>query len=248
MRLSIKYKLFFILLLANGLAYLATYGVWYYNFNQGFRDYISRIELAQVPALIKGLEGFYREHGSWQAIIDDNNIFLDLIAHSIESSVDEDLKKARQRSIPRPVPYRSPQFTQINDWYYSSEYSPARPYLQLLDADKKVVRRTPFAPPPESASLNPILVDGKTVGYLAVTSPQQLSEQGDLLFKEQQQNDFFHWALELGLLTALLAFPAAAFLTRPARQVAEGARALTNAATSMRGRPTLDSSDFSPAL
>lgn len=226
MRLGIKYKLFFILLLANGLAYMATYGVWYYNFNRGFREYVSRIELAQVPALIKGLEGFYREHGSWQEISDDNNIFLDLIAHSIESSVDEDLKKARQLAIRRPVPYRSPQFTQINDWYYSSEYSPARPYLQLLDADKKVVRRTPFAPPPESATLNPILVDGKIVGYLAVTSRQQLSEQGDLLFKEQQQNDFFRWALELGLLTALMAFPAASVLTRPVRRLAEGARAL----------------------
>ena len=54
---------------------------------------------------------------------------------ALRERLDEDLKKARQLSIRRPVPYRSPQFTQINDWYYSSEYSPARPYLQLLDAD-----------------------------------------------------------------------------------------------------------------
>ncbi|HTQ99438.1 MAG TPA: ATP-binding protein [Candidatus Acidoferrum sp.] len=226
MRISIKYKLFFIFLLANGLAYAATYSVWYYNFNRGFLEYVSRIEERQVPALIKGLETFYHDNGSWEAILKDNAIFLNLIAGSIESSADADLIEARSRRIKRPVPNRS--IFQVNDWYYSSEYSPARPYLQLLDANKHIIRGTPGAPSLDVATLNPILVDGKTVGYLAVTSRQQLSEQGDLLFKEQQQNDFFKWALELGLLTALLAFPAASFLTRPVRQMVEGARALTS--------------------
>ncbi len=234
MRLSIKYKLLFIFLLANALAYVATYSVWYLNFNRGFLEYVSRIEERQVPALIKGLEQFYSVNGSWEAIRKDNNIFLGLISSSIESSADPDLIEARTRRIKRPIPNR---IDQINDWYYSSEYSPARPYLQLLDPDKKLIRRTPHTsgePSPEAATLNPILVEGKTVGFLAVTSRQQLSEQADLLFKEQQQNKFFYIAVGLGLLTALLAFPAASFLTRPVRQMVKGARALTSGDYSSR--------------
>jgi two-component system sensor histidine kinase BaeS len=255
MRLSIKYKLFFILLLANALVYVVTYGVWYYNFNRGFIEYVSRIEERQVPALLKGLEKYYRESGSWAPIRENFTLWSDLIAFSIESSTDPELIEARRSRTPRPVP----GFTR-NDWYYSSEYSPARPYLQLLDDKKNIVRTTPppgpfpqpvapnpATPEPESplaistaapevspnpnlpeATLNPILVDGKTVGYLAVTSRQQLSEQGDVLFATQQKNEFFNLALILGLISALIAFPAATFLTRPVRHMLDGARALTS--------------------
>ncbi len=267
MRLNIKYKLFFILLLANALVYVFTYSVWYYNFNRGFLEYVSRIEERQVPALLKGLEKFYRENGSWNPIHENFTVWSDLIAFSIESSTDPELIEARRRRVTRPVPGR---FTP-NDWYYSSEYSPARPYLQLLDDKKILVRTTPTpdaasnpAPPasdsllatsaaaPEivtrnplpDATIHPIMVDGKTVGYLAVTSRQQLSEQGDVLFATQQKNEFFLLALILGLISALIAFPAATFLTRPVRQMVAGARALTSGDYSSR-IPTRGSDELS---
>jgi two-component system, OmpR family, sensor histidine kinase BaeS len=223
MRLSIKYKLFFIILSAHALVYVAMYSAGYYNFSRGFLDYVSRIEERQVPALLDGLEDFYQTNGSWEPIRKDNDVWLSLIRRSIETATDPDLIAARGRRNERPPPGFDP-----NDWYYNSEYSPARPYLHILDADKKIVRGFVEAFSVELATLNPIIVEGATVGYLAVTSRQQLSEQADLLFSEQQKNDFRLLAIVLALISAGIAFPAATILTRPVREVVAGTRALTS--------------------
>lgn len=230
MRLSIKYKLFAAILSAHFLMYLAMYSVGYYNFQQGFLDYISRIEERQVPALVDGLAEFYKHTGSWEILRQDYNKFQDLIRDSIENSTDPDLIAMRRQQISRPTPGGfSP-----NDWYYTSEYSPARPYLHLLDANENIMVGTPGAFTPELANLTPIEVNGETVGFLAVTSRQQLSEQADLLFAEEQQNSFLLLAVFLVFVSALIAFPAATYLTRPIREVVGGTRTLTSGDYALR--------------
>jgi two-component system, OmpR family, sensor histidine kinase BaeS len=229
MRLSIKYKLFFIILSAHALVYVAMYSAGYYNFSRGFLDYVSRIEERQVPALLDGLEEFYTANGSWEPIRQDNDVWLALIRRSIETATDPALSVARGRKNERPPPGFDP-----NDWYYNSEYSPARPYLHILDADKMIIRGFIEAFSPDRATLNPIIVNGNTVGYLAVTSRQQLSEQADLLFSEQQKNDFRLLAIVLAVISACIAFPAATILTRPVREVVKGTQALTGGNYSAR--------------
>jgi two-component system sensor histidine kinase BaeS len=224
MKLSVKYKLFLALLSAHCLVYLAMYSFGYYNFQRGFLDYVSRIEERQVPALVQGLTDFYATHGSWNPLRNDYPMWSDLIRDSIESSTDPDLVAMRQRTIARPTPGGfSP-----NDWYYTSEYSPARPYLHLLDSQENIMVGTPGVFQRELANLTPIVVKGDTVGYLSVTSRQRLSEQADLLFAEQQQSEFFLLALGLSVISALIAFPASVWLTRPIREVVAGTRNLTN--------------------
>lgn len=219
MGLSIKYKLFFAILSAHLIVYVAMYSIGRFNFDSGFLEYISRIEQRQVPALVDGLQSFYKHTGSWDPIRQDFDKWADLIRESIESSVDPELEAVlnTRRGAPR--------FTR-NDWYYSSEYSPARPALVLLDADQIMIWGSRDALP--QANLNPIIVGGDTVGYLAVTSRQVLSEQADLLFTEQQKNTFFLFALLLGLLSALIAFPMSAFMVRPIRELVNGTRQLAN--------------------
>src|SRR5690606_23639438 len=159
MKISVKYKLFLALLSAHCLVYLAMYSFGYYNFNRGFLEYVSRIEERQVPALVQGLAEFYAEEGSWNLLRDDYNVWSDLIRDSIESSSDPGLVANRPR-LSRPTPGR---FTE-NDWYYTSEYSPARPYLHLLDAEENIMVGTPGVFQRELANLNPIVVNGETVG------------------------------------------------------------------------------------
>ena len=77
-----------------------------------------------------------------------------------------------------------------------------------------------------AANQNPIIVRGETVGFLAVTSRQILSEQADLLFSDQQKNTFFLFALFLGVISALFAFPLSAFMVRPIRGLVQGTRQL----------------------
>ncbi len=224
MKFSVKYKLFLVILSAHVLVYLAMYNLGYYNFNRGFLDYVSRIEERQVPALVQGLADFYKHNGSWEILRNDYSKWSDLIAQSIESATDPDLIALRQQQIQRPGPGG---FTQ-NDWYYESEYSPARPYLHLLDEDENIMVGTPGNWDRDTANLYPIEVNGSTVGFLSVTSRQQLSEQADLLFAEQQQNDFLLLTLLLGVVSGMIAFPSATILTRPIREVVAGTRTLAN--------------------
>ena len=221
MRLNIKYKLFITILSAHFLVYLAMYSFGYFSFNRGFLDYIRRIEERQVPALVNGLVEFYGKSGTWDELRNDNRKWVNLIRQSIESSTDPSMLTARQNTRPTPGGF-SP-----NDWYYTSEYSPARPYLHLLNADQSIIFGNPDAFS-ENATLFPITAGISTVGYLAVTSRQQLSEQADLLFAQQQQDSFLLLALLLICLSALIAFPAASFFTRPVRDLVAGTRALTS--------------------
>ncbi len=222
MTLGIKYKLFFAILSAHLIVYIAMYSTGRYNFDKGFLEYISRIEERQVPALVEGLKSFYKHTGSWDPIREDFNKFGELIAESIESSVDP-IPNVRAGIQQRPGP---PIGFSPNDWYYTSEYSPARPYLALLDSDQSIIWGSDDALP--EANLNPIIVGGETVGFLAVTSRQILSEQADLLFSEQQKNSFFLFALLLGLLSALIAFPLSSIMVRPIKELVKGTRALAN--------------------
>lgn len=232
MRLSIKYKLFFAILSAHFLVLLVMYTIVNYSFNRGFLEYVSRIEQRQVPALVTGLAEFYKRTGSWEILQQDYNVWADLIRDSIESASDPDLIARRLRQTTRPGPAN---FTP-NDWYYTSEYSPARPYLHLLDANENIVVNTPGVFSRDLANLNPIEVNGETVGYLAVTSRQQLSELADQLFAEQQRIFFLQLAGFLFVLSAVIAFPTATYLTRPLREVVAGTRALTSGDFDMRLR------------
>ena len=218
MSLSIKYKLFFAMLSVHLIVYTAMYSIGRFNFDKGFLDYISRIEEQQVPALVDSLTGFYKITGSWDPIRYERTILLDLIFESIEITVDPNFytELGPQRNTPSSF---SP-----NDWYYTSEYSPARPYIALLDIDQSIIWGSEDAMP--AANQSPIIVRGETVGFLAVTSRQVLSEQADLLFSDQQKDTFFLFALFLGVISALFAFPLSAFMVRPIHGLVQGTRQL----------------------
>lgn len=227
LRLSIKYKLFLAILSAHIILYVGIYSIGRYNFDRGFLEYISRIEERQVPALVGGLSDFYAHTGSWETLVRNPNKWAELIRESITNTSDgrnSNIFNNRAR----------PGGMGGNDWYYASEYSPARPYLQLLDADQNLLIGSPAALP--LASLYPITVWGEVVGYLAVTSRQELSEQADLLFAEQQKQSFLIFAVLFVLISALIAFPLASYMVRPVQAVVSGTRALTSGDYSSRIR------------
>ena len=215
MRLSIKYKLFLAILSAHIVVYVAMYAMSRYNFDRGFLEYISRIEERQVPALITGLTDYYIHTGSWEPLVNNPAKWSSLIRESINIA-DDGTPSVRVR----------PGGVGSNDWYYASEYSPARPYLQLLDANHNLLIGSPAARP--LATMMPITVWDEVVGYLAITSRQELSEQADLLFAEQQRQSLLTVALVLVVISALVAFPLASAMVRPIHDVVAGTRALTS--------------------
>ncbi|MBN4053436.1 HAMP domain-containing protein [Haliea sp. AH-315-K21] len=244
MKLTIKYKLLLAILSGHIIVYISMYSLGRAQFNDGFIDYISRIEEQQVPALIDGLESWYEARDRWDLLRDNVSLWNIIIRDSVARTAEPgQLLEIRQvtnfRLIESAVEdrniltnntsaidaFRRPALLADDDWYFSSEYSPARPHLLLLDADHDIMFGDPEALP--LANLYPLNFMGETVGYLAVTSRQELSERADQLFVESQINSFFLIGIVLVVISILVAIPAASYLVRPIRDLVNGTRALT---------------------
>ena len=167
MKLTIKYKLILAILSAHLIVYISMYSIGRAQFNNGFIDYISRIEEQQVPALIDGLERWYATRDRWDLLRGNpslwNIIIRDSIARTttsgelleisqvtnfrlIESAIeDRNILTSNPSAIDA---FRRPSLLADDDWYFSSEYSPARPHLLLLDASQEIM----FGDPEASAS------------------------------------------------------------------------------------------------
>jgi len=246
MKLTIKYKLLLAILSAHIIVYISMYSIGRAQFNSGFIDYISRIEEQQVPALIDGLEAWYAARDRWDQLRGNVSLWNILIRDSVARTAEPgQLLEIRQvtnfRLIESAVEdsniltnsvgpsaidaFRRPALLADDDWYFSSEYSPARPHLLLLDENQEIMFGDPEALP--LANLYPLRFMDEIVGYLAVTSRQELSERADQLFVEGQVNTFFLFGVVLVVISVLIALPAASYMVRPIRDLVAGTRALT---------------------
>jgi len=220
------------------------YSIGRAQFNGGFIDYISRVEEQQVPALIDGLEAWYETRDRWDLLKGNpslwNIIIRDSVARTAESGQLLEIRQVTNlRLIESAIEdrniltndtsaidaFRRPTLLADDDWYFSSEYSPARPHLLLLDADQEIMFGDPDALP--LANLYPLTFMEETVGYLAVTSRQELSERADQLFVEGQINTFFLFGVVLVVISTLIAVPASSYMVRPIGDLVDGTRALT---------------------
>ncbi|MAM71496.1 MAG: hypothetical protein CMP91_10175 [Gammaproteobacteria bacterium] len=268
MGLKIKYKLLLAILSAHIIVYASMYSIGRAQFNNGFIDYISRIEEQQIPALIDGLERWYANRDGWDLLRGNvslwNIIIRDSVARSQASGEVLELGQVtnnrliqsalEDRNILTNDPSaldafrRPPPLVAEDDWYFSSEYSPARPHLLLLDSNQEIIFGDQEALP--LADLNPIIVNDQTVGYLAVTSRQELSERADQLFVQSQTSSFFIFGIVLVAISALIALPASSYLVRPIQDLVRGTRSLTagdyNSRIKIRGSDELSqlSQDF----
>lgn len=244
MKLTIKYKLILAILSAHLIVYVSMYSIGRVQFNSGFLDYISRVEEQQIPALIDGLESWYEGRDRWDLLRGNPSLWNIIIRDSIaRTSTSGELLEIGQvtnfslidsaiedRNILTTNPsaigsFRRPSLLADDDWYFSSEYSPARPHLLLLDASQQIMFGDPEALP--LANLYPITFMEETVGYLAVTSRQELSERADQLFVQGQINTFFIFGIVLVVISTIIAVPASSYMVRPIRDLVNGTRALT---------------------
>jgi two-component system sensor histidine kinase BaeS len=244
MKLTIKYKLLLAILSAHIIVYISMYSIGRAQFNTGFIDYISRIEEQQIPALIDGLEAWYAARDRWDLLRGNVSLWNIIIRDSIARTAEPgQLLEIRQvtnfRLIDSAVEdsniltsnasaidaFRRPALLAEDDWYFSSEYSPARPHLLLLDENQEIMFGDPEALP--LANIYPLNFMDEVVGYLAVTSRQELSERADQLFVENQLNTFFLFGIVLVVISVLIAVPAANYMVRPIRDLVQGTRALT---------------------
>ncbi|MGB0495114.1 MAG: ATP-binding protein [Kangiellaceae bacterium] len=88
MKLKIKYKLFFAMLLANILVIIGIYFLFSLSFNSSFKDYLDAHQENKLQPLVSALEEGYRENGHWDWLRPPNQrVWRELLAENLFPSL-----------------------------------------------------------------------------------------------------------------------------------------------------------------
>ncbi len=211
MKIRIKHKLFFTLLLTSVVVAAAMFWYVQWSFDRGFLNYLNRQELAQLERLDlleDRLAGGYAEQGSWQFLRENDLLWRRLHREILSPAHGPDRKPEPRGSeaLPPPPP------VSVRD---------IGPRLVLFDAQKRKVVGGPHDFRAD-LKLKPLTFQDEVIGYMGLIPAEEVSEAGDLLFLEQQTESFALMALGMAALSLLLAFPITIHLLRPIKALTAG--------------------------
>ncbi|PKN11608.1 MAG: two-component sensor histidine kinase [Deltaproteobacteria bacterium HGW-Deltaproteobacteria-4] len=215
MKIKIKHKLFFTLLLTSTVVAAGMFWFIQISFDRGFLHYVNRQELAQLEQLDQldeRLAKGYAEHGSWQFLIEDKRLWLqlhrDIFSLPSMGRHPEQGGGHNRLGGPQPPP---------------GNLKGIGPRLVLFDVNKERVIGGPhdavFEP---DLKLKPVIYQSLTIGYLGLIPAEKLSGEGDLLFLEQQSESFALMAMAMAVLSLLLSYPMTIHLLRPIKELTGG--------------------------
>jgi len=191
MKSGISTKLF-LLLAALSIVTIGAMGVAArISFTSGFLGYLNDQGFARLEALTPTFAAAYAQHGNWDFVRDNSRAWLDLLGKALHWS-----ERATENVRVVPSPPSELDFTGLDL------------RLTLLDADKRVMMG--HLGLTSGAPMKPIVVDSKTVGWLALVPFQQVTAQADVRFQRQYLTTI--WIV--GICIVVLAGFAAWWLTR----------------------------------
>ncbi|OLF53425.1 sensor histidine kinase efflux regulator BaeS [Pseudomonas chlororaphis] len=217
MKLSISTKLF-AAVLASVLFVILSMGLatgW--SFGRGFLGYINEQALLRMEPVLPRLAQAYAHEGNWEFIRDNPRRWFDIMRPEPEEQSD-------QHKLKLPM---------------TSDLTGALFRIALLDREKRLVIGYPAIG--DDALLRPIEVAGDTVGWLAVSPFQSVTEAGGERFFQYQ----LRTSLAVGMASLLLAMLIAWWISRtlldPVKRVAAATHRL--AAGQYESRVAVASSD-----
>ena len=201
LKAGITSKLFFAILFTCALVALAMAGAMRYSFDQGFLGYLNEQEAQRIEALRPSLVQAYQEHGNWDFLRDKPRLWFSLIRPpGMDAGKREDAGRPARRAPPE------------------SDLTGLSLRISLLDADKALVIGNPAAA--TAATLKPIEVEGRTVGWVAVLPFQQVSTSAEMRFQQQQTRASWLIGAIAILLAAIAALLLARMLLAPVKRIA----------------------------
>ncbi|WP_370695273.1 sensor histidine kinase efflux regulator BaeS [Pseudomonas sp. FP453] len=210
MKLSISTKLF-IAVLAGVLLVILSMGVatsW--SFGRGFLGYINEQALERMAPVVPRLAAAYEREGGWEFFRNQPDRWFEVMRP-------EPGEKQAVRDL------KTPQISDLTGALFR---------IALLDQDKK--RVTGYPAIGDDALALPIVVAGETVGWLAVTPFQSVTEAGGERFQQYQ----FRTSLVMGLFSLLMAMLIAWWIARtllePVKRVAAATHRLASGDYSSR--------------
>ncbi len=212
MKIRIKHKLFFTLLLTSVVVASGMFWFMQWSFDRGFLNYVNKQELAQLEQLDQleeRLANSYAEQGSWQFLRQNDTLWRRLHSEIFTATRRPERTPERDRFGTSPPPPPPVDMRDIG------------PRLVLFDINKQRI----IGGPPEvriNLKLKPLSHQDEVIGYMGLIPAEALSEAGDLLFLEQQTESFALMALLMAALSLLLAFPITIHLLRPIKELTGG--------------------------
>lgn len=217
MKLSISTKLFVAVLSSVLFVILSMSLATSWSFGRGFLGYLNEQALERMAPVLPRLANAYEREGSWEFLRNQPSRWFDIMR---PEPMDDDV--FQELRIPSP-----------------SDLTGALFRIALLDQQKK--RVTGYPAIGDDALLRPIEVAGKTVGWLAVTPFQSVTEAGGERFQHYQWRS----SLAMGVISLLLAMLIAWWIARtlldPVKRVAAATHRL--AAGEYSNRVTVSSND-----
>lgn len=210
MKIRIKHKLFFTLLLTSVVVASGMFWYMQWSFDRGFLNYVNKQELAQLEKLDQleeRLANSYAEQGDWQFLTHNEKLWRRLHNEIFSTTRRSEPTPDRDRFGTAPPP--------------PVEMRDIRPRLVLFDAHKQRI----VGGPPDvriNLKLKPFSYQDEVIGYMALIPAKALSDEGDLLFLEQQTESFALMAFFMAALSLLLSFPIAFHLLRPIKELTGG--------------------------
>ncbi|MBM0104648.1 HAMP domain-containing protein [Steroidobacter sp. S1-65] len=209
MKWSISTKLFLVLV-AISIATVAAMGVSArISFTRGFIGYLNEQSGAYADSVVPRLAEAYRTEGSWRFLHHNPRAWYRLL----------DNRTRRERDS------GPPQFSEV-------EFSAVHLRLTLLDADRNIVIGNRDVP--RDASMRAVVVDGRTVGWLALIPYQQATAAADVRFQQRQltQNWLIGWGTVI--VAALAAWWLSRLLVTPLKRITAATHNLASGDYSVR--------------
>jgi two-component system sensor histidine kinase BaeS len=209
MKISITTKLFLAVLATAVLAVVAMGAASRWNFERGFLGYLNEQEAQRLDTLQPRLAAAYRQHGSWDFLRDSPKTWFDLLGPRVAGTRQES-ESAGAGLQGQP----DPDLTGLNL------------RVSLLDDRRRLIIGSFRIGPP--SSLRAIVVDGRTVGWLALLPFQEVTSGAGRRFLDEQLRAGWVIAGAALLLAALVAWLLSRMVVAPVKRIAGATRQLAS--------------------
>ena len=207
-------KLLLSMIAAGAIALIALALTMNWRIGQGFVDFVNASDAERLPAIASSLSEHYGEAGDWHSLRGRSRVWREVLVRA--RNLDDETQAMAPHagaSTPAPSSRLRPQ---------AERWTPFWTRLNVYDATQaRVIGRHDFA---EVGRLQPVVVDGDTVGWVGLRELGEVRSRIAESFLRGQRVGLFWASLAMLVILAVSAALLARAWTRPIQRIAEVAR------------------------
>lgn len=234
MRPSLRAKLFLALLLTGTVVVVGTHAFVHWSFQRGLEEMAAERRQQRLERIGERLVSVYERDNGWEQLRADKRLWISALSGRGPHGEPPPERAQDQPASRHPPPrFHSPRWwppgpdmpgvwpptraLEHSDATDDPRYPPPLELrIMLLDADGGIVYGRPELLD-KASQRYPLVFDEQVIGRLLVLPGASVTDLADLRFRERQRGHLWLIALGMVLLSALIAVPLSALLTRPVR-------------------------------